>query len=72
MKIYCKKCEIILGEIRDARLRKNVSYLCNVCTKKLITGKSNKSTRSTKKNTTGYNKFSKEDPVDFLRGIFNS
>lgn len=35
MKIRCEKCNLNLGEIRDATLRKNISYFCNSCTEKL-------------------------------------
>ena len=31
MEIHCSKCSIYLGEIRDAKLRKNISFLCNAC-----------------------------------------
>jgi hypothetical protein len=30
-KIYCAGCSNYLGEIKDARLRKNISYLCSTC-----------------------------------------
>lgn len=29
--IYCEKCHTALGTIRDARLRKDIIYLCHGC-----------------------------------------
>ncbi len=29
--IYCKDCRLYLGEIRDATLRKGISYRCEKC-----------------------------------------
>lgn len=34
MIIKCADCCINLGKIRDAKLRKNIAHLCNVCDKK--------------------------------------
>ena len=31
MKIYCNGCGVYLGEIRDAKLRKNIVHLCKDC-----------------------------------------
>ncbi len=31
MKIKCTKCYKYLGEIRDAKLRKGITYLCKEC-----------------------------------------
>lgn len=31
MKIYCIKCNLYLGNIRDAKLRKDIKYLCEKC-----------------------------------------
>lgn len=31
IKIRCSNCNINLGEIRQASLRKNISYLCSNC-----------------------------------------
>jgi len=30
-KIYCQKCKKYLGEIRDAKLRKDIAFLCKDC-----------------------------------------
>ncbi|MEA1980838.1 MAG: hypothetical protein U9N54_07690 [candidate division Zixibacteria bacterium] len=30
-KIYCSACQLYLGEIKLAKLRKNISYLCEQC-----------------------------------------
>jgi RNase P subunit RPR2 len=32
-KIYCKKCGEYLGEIRDATLRKRITFICGDCQK---------------------------------------
>lgn len=34
MKITCSSCATSLGEIRDAKLKKNMSYLCHPCEEK--------------------------------------
>jgi predicted SprT family Zn-dependent metalloprotease len=31
MIIRCQECDCYLGEIRDATLKKNMSYLCSEC-----------------------------------------
>lgn len=31
MKIYCCECGTYCGEIRDAKLRKNLKFICNGC-----------------------------------------
>ena len=31
MKVYCYLCHLYLGEIRDAKLKKEISYLCKDC-----------------------------------------
>ena len=31
MNIYCKECSKLVGEIRDASIRKNTTYLCGDC-----------------------------------------
>jgi len=36
MKIYCVACNKYLGEIRDAKLRKGVKFLCVNCDTKRI------------------------------------
>lgn len=30
-KIYCSECKTFLGEIRDAKLKKNMACLCSKC-----------------------------------------
>jgi hypothetical protein len=32
--IYCISCNLYLGEIKEATLRKNIYYLCNNCKEK--------------------------------------
>ena len=32
MKIYCLVCKLYVGDIKDAKLRKGISYLCKDCT----------------------------------------
>ena len=34
--IYCKGCNIYLGEIRDAKLKKGIVYLCSDCDTKRV------------------------------------
>jgi hypothetical protein len=34
MKIYCSGCQLYLGEIVKANIRKNSIHLCNVCESK--------------------------------------
>ena len=31
MNIYCSECGTYCGEIRDAKLRKNLKFVCNGC-----------------------------------------
>jgi len=35
-KILCKGCSKYMGEIRDAKLRKGITYLCSECETKRI------------------------------------
>lgn len=30
--IHCVDCGTYLGEIRDAKLKKNISHVCSICT----------------------------------------
>jgi len=34
MKIYCTSCNMYLGEIKEAYLRKEIFYLCKYCEEK--------------------------------------
>jgi len=36
IKISCSGCNLNLGVIRDAKLRKGISYLCKTCEKKRV------------------------------------
>lgn len=54
MKIYCSGCQLYLGDIEKASLRKNISYLCNVC--------------ETKRYENASKKPSKQQPVNDLFG----
>lgn len=31
IQVKCKKCSVFLGEIRDAKLHKDIIYLCKNC-----------------------------------------
>ena len=39
MKIYCENCKKYCGEIRDATLRKNISFVCDTCFNTLFISK---------------------------------
>ena len=42
-KIFCKGCSLFMGVIRDANLRKGISYLCTKCeTKRIASDLANK------------------------------
>ena len=53
-KIYCNKCKVYLGEIRDAKLRKDVCFSCYSCVSK------NKNSHTTNKN----------EMPDFMKNLF--
>jgi len=53
--IECCVCHKFLGEIRDARIVKGISYLCPKCNKKIK-----------RKEETG-----ETDSVNFLKNMFN-
>ncbi len=48
--IYCKGCNTYLGEIRDAKLKKGIVYLCSNCDTKRIASDLGK----------------KEKPIDYM------
>ncbi len=58
--IYCKSCNVYLGIIRDAKLRKGIVYLCGNCeTKRLASDMMNKT------------KLPENDYMDIFKGMFN-
>ena len=59
MNIRCKKCKRYLGEIRDARLHKDIVYLCKKC---------NTQREALELN---YSNTPHESPMDQLFDIFN-
>ena len=59
-KINCKSCKTYLGEIRDAKLKKGISYLCRSCENKRKIAFS----RSHMKGA------DKHDIPDFMKGLF--
>jgi RNase P subunit RPR2 len=53
--VYCSKCNVYLGEIRDARLRKDIVMLCGKCNAKM----------KAQESVGNYG-----DVPDFLKGLF--
>jgi len=59
--IKCAECGTDLGEIRDARLRRDIVYLCNACY----------SQENPASNIFNYaSDYDNRDSVDFLKNMF--
>jgi hypothetical protein len=53
--IYCIKCKKYLGEIRDAKLHKEINYICKKCLE----------------NEERFERFAKDDLKNQINKIFN-
>ena len=62
IEINCSGCQLYLGTIHKAKLRKNISYLCNKCEIKRY---------NTTNSSSGKSSGDKDFPKDFFGDIFN-
>lgn len=65
-KIICKECNKYLGEIRDAKLRKGISFLCKECTEYFEIGNQESNQEYKKSNLDNL------DVPDFFKDIFRT
>jgi len=63
--IRCKGCNKYLGEIRDATLRKEITYLCISCERKRLASDLTQRTGDNLQGMEG------SETVDFLTNIFS-
>ena len=59
--IHCVKCGKYLGEIRDAKLRKNIHFICDDCNTRRLALELKETIGG---GNTGY------DPMDVMKDIF--
>ena len=62
MKVYCEECQCLVGDIRDASIRKNTTYFCGDCN-----GKNEWNTEEPGKNEP---RFTDEYALDMLKNMF--